>query len=842
MSDLHPDDIRVPESGVRLYAGDFGPRSVYLGKAATPQRRNEAAMGSDIGMELGRSGLRHWGGFVFEEWLNQLQQGQQAAQVYRDMMDSDPIVGAIMYAIQSLMRRVTWWCEPGEATAATGSKREAQQGADWFDGVRNDMQFSWEDTLGEHLSFLGYGWNFSEECYKKRLGDSRDEVASSTFDDGAIGISKIPLRSQDSIWKWVFNEVGDIEGMIQNPPPDYLLRFIPTEKALHFRTTIFKNDPLGRALAADTQIPTPTGWKRMDELAVGDEVYDESGQPTPVVGIAAWDNRPCYEVMFSAGHSVIADENHLWSVTPGHARWGAKPQANPTRLLTTLQMFEKMEKNYDTRLSAGLAPRLAGHNDPLPLDPYILGYWLGDGNSRDGRIAYGERDLPHLLTQIEVAGFTHTDYGKGYLNVAGLKPALRGIGVLGVKHIPDIYLRASVRDRLALLQGLMDSDGSIGGRGSCMFFNSDQVLLADVEELIRTLGGIPHIQVSTKVGHDGGVVNGRRVIATKSNFKIYFSLDRPAFRLQRKAERQEFKRSNRVSGHNIARITKVASQRTVCIQVGKPLGLFLAGRGMVPTHNSILRSAYQPWYMARNHRAIEGIGVERDLAGLPVLTPPEGTDIWDAKDPSMAGVRLQAQNLVSSIRRDEQEGVLIPFGWTLELLSAAGSRQFDTSKIITRYETRIATSVLADLVMMGQDKVGSYALAVTKKDLFSASLGAFLDIIANQYNTRTIPRLWRLNGFTGPRPKLCHGQVETIDLDTLGNYIMRLGQSGAPIDWETVLPWANDQAGMPQPKPGHDFSPRSLSQTVSDRGPSDRLVAKADDEFDPERDGWEGRG
>jgi hypothetical protein len=165
----------------------------------------------------------------------------------------------------------------------------------------------------------------------------------------------------------------------------------------------------------------------------------------------------------------------------------------------------------------------------------------------------------------------------------------------------------------------------------------------------------------------------------------------------------------------------------------------------------------------------------------------------------MAAVRTQAQNVVSSIRRDEQEGVIIPFGWELDLLSTGGQRQFDTNAIIGRYEQRIATSVLADMVLLGQDKVGSYALAATKKDLFAGSLEAFLDIISSIINTHLVPTLWRLNRFTGPMPQLCHGSVETIDLDTLGSYMMRLGQAGAPIDWGTALPFLMEQPGIPQP-------------------------------------------
>src|SRR5260221_14568204 len=120
---------------------------VVFGKSASPQTRYSLGYGADMTEEYGRSGLRHWGGFVFEEWLTQLQQGRRAAEVYREMGDQDPIIGAILYAIQMLMRRVTWWCEPKDSP---GSK--------WFDEGMQDMMFSWEDTISEILSFLQYGY------------------------------------------------------------------------------------------------------------------------------------------------------------------------------------------------------------------------------------------------------------------------------------------------------------------------------------------------------------------------------------------------------------------------------------------------------------------------------------------------------------------------------------------------------------------------------------------------------------------------------------------------------------------------------------------------------------
>lgn len=202
-----------------------------------------------------------------------------------------------------------------------------------------------------------------------------------------------------------------------------------------------------------------------------------------------------------------------------------------------------------------------------------------------------------------------------------------------------------------------------------------------------------------------------------------------------------------------------------------------------PEGRSILRNSVRPYYFLKNMQNIEGIGVERDLAGLPMLTPPEDVDIWNTNDPDMVQLLAQAQAFVSQVRRDEMEGVVKPNGWEFELLQGAGKRQLDTNGIITRYEQRIATSVLADMVMLGQDKVGSYALAGTKKDLFSSALESFLDQIASVFNTYALPRLFKLNAFQGMTdwPKLCHGPVEDIDLETLAAMITALGHAGAPL-------------------------------------------------------------
>ena len=201
-----------------------------------------------------------------------------------------------------------------------------------------------------------------------------------------------------------------------------------------------------------------------------------------------------------------------------------------------------------------------------------------------------------------------------------------------------------------------------------------------------------------------------------------------------------------------------------------------------PEGLSILRRAYRSWIFKKRIQEIEGIGVERDLAGLPVLTAPEKLDLWNQNDPNMVTRRRQAEEIIRSIRRDEQEGVLLPFGWMLTLLSTGGRRQMDTSPIITRYNTEIAQTTLADFMMLGHDQVGSYALASSKTHLFSFALGSFLNAVAAQINRRAIPGLMAANGWARmPCPKLVHGDIEDRDLAQLSDYISKLSAAGFPM-------------------------------------------------------------
>ncbi len=223
----------------------------------------------------------------------------------------------------------------------------------------------------------------------------------------------------------------------------------------------------------------------------------------------------------------------------------------------------------------------------------------------------------------------------------------------------------------------------------------------------------------------------------------------------------------------------------ITIPLEKALHFKTRSRKNNPEGRSILRNAYRPWYFKKRIQEIEGIGIERDLAGFPVLYTPENADIWNPDDPESVRLLATAEAIVSGVRRDAREGIVLPGGdngWKLELLSTGSRRQFDTNQIIDRYDQRIATTVLADFVMLGQRDVGSFALASSKTKIFALAIGTYLDIICETFNNQGIPRLIDLNKekFSGisDYPRMRHGDIEDADLPSVGAFLQQMVDIG----------------------------------------------------------------
>lgn len=221
---------------------------------------------------IGATGLDRSAGQINEEWLRQLK-GTNAVNVYRQMRDNDAIIGAFMFAVESLVRQVRFYAKPASKTP------EAIAEAEFVEQCMRDMSHTFSDLLSEVLSMLVFGWSYFEKVYKVRKGpNEKDPKYRSRFTDGRVGWRKISIRAQDTLDHWEFDDDGGIRGMWQVSPPNYELAFIPIERSLLFRTQTNKNNPEGRSVLRNAY----RSWyfkKRLEEIeAIGVE-RDLSGLP-----------------------------------------------------------------------------------------------------------------------------------------------------------------------------------------------------------------------------------------------------------------------------------------------------------------------------------------------------------------------------------------------------------------------------------------------------------------------------------------------------------------------------------------------------------------------------------
>src|SRR3954468_6504665 len=421
---------------------------------------------------------------------------------------------------------------------------------------------------------------------------------------------------------------------------------------------------VGKALALDTPVATPSGWTTMGEVAVGDQVIGSDGRPTTVVAATeVMAGRPCYEVHFSDGSVIVADAQHQWLTDTRGSRnsaQAARAQHNGYRNQQTFAAVRTTEdiawtlrcEVKDGRLNHSV-PNAAPLDLPdadLPLPSYALGVWLGDGTSAGAH--YTSAD-PEIAAYIEAEGLvvertsTHLRYlmrlparaavearpcpmcgelfvpktsqvqtcGKtcgGKLRAAGVagrtatcpdcggpsaglvqcqscrnehatvQGLLRSLGVLGDKHIPTAYLRASVSQRRALLAGLMDTGGTVAPNGVLQFAVTNRRLAEDIRELIASLGH--------RVGMTTKQVPGRGE-ASSTCYTLTFSTEDEVFRLERKKLLHKERGARTFTAGGVRFITEVRPIGSVpvrCIEVDAEDHLFLAGRSFIPTHNSTL--------------------------------------------------------------------------------------------------------------------------------------------------------------------------------------------------------------------------------------------------------------
>lgn len=228
-----------------------------------------------------------------------------------------------------------------------------------------------------------------------------------------------------------------------------------------------------------------------------------------------------------------------------------------------------------------------------------------------------------------------------------------------------------------------------------------------------------------------------------------------------------------------------------------------------PEGYSLLRNAYRPWFYKRRIEEIEAIGIERDLAGLPMAyVPPEY--LSNTATPQQKAVLQAITNIVQNVKRNEQEGIVFPAAYDeqnnrifdLQLLSASGGRQFDTGAVIQRYDQRIAMSLLSDFLLLGSDRVGSFALGTAKVDLWTLAVDSIAKTIAEVVNQFAIPRLLKLNAMRMDKmPELTYGQVSSVELNEVADYVSKLVGVGAIMPDRTLEGHLRSLGDLPDGEP-----------------------------------------
>lgn len=324
-----------------------------------------------------------------------------------------------------------------------------------------------------------------------------------------------------------------------------------------------------KGLALDTRIPTPTGWTTMGDVAVGDAVFDANGVPCIVVGKSAVKNLRCFEITFDDTTKVICDEEHLWKLADGRVvnvqellgKRGGRQRAYPPRIAVTAPLQTTAAE--------------------LPIDPYVLGIWLADGKHSSGEVSKPDQ---FIWEEIQRRGYgVDMDTGGSgacpLRTIRGLRTQLRVNNLLCNKHIPQQYLRASFSQRIDLLRGLMDGDGSANpARKQAVYTTTDKLLSDAVCELLCSLGQRPLQSHVTAHGF------GKAVAAYPVSFR---PLGINPFLLPRKAARIDPLWGCGRSATRVAvAVREVPSVPTQCIAVNSTDHTFLCTDRMVPTHNT----------------------------------------------------------------------------------------------------------------------------------------------------------------------------------------------------------------------------------------------------------------
>lgn len=407
-----------------------------------------------------------------------------------------------------------------------------------------------------------------------------------------------PITFQQSVIKQRIKELRD------DLPHLYGQKFYPWSREFfesrNRMNLLCAANQIGKAICNETLIPTPHGFKKNGDLVVGDIVFGRDGKPTKVLATTKRDEQKCYRITFDDKTSIIASDDHLWVCKGYKQRFRKKYKSNGTEWInpeydqwvvkTTEQIIN--EGKYDPNTSQELRFVIpicdaVNYEEKDLFDPYLVGLLLGDGclTTRAISLTTDDEEIVKYVSENhrhhigEKAGTTAKN-----VVIKDIADIIESIGLLGknssTKFIPEYYKLGSIEQRKKLLAGLLDTDGSIYGKGVIEFCSVSKQLAEDFAELVRSLGGKAEVKLPRESFY---IKDGQRIYCQNS-YRVFIKTLFNPFGLSRKAEKWYVTRykHERV----IYSIEKVETTPSTCIRVDNKDSTYIAGREYFVTHNS----------------------------------------------------------------------------------------------------------------------------------------------------------------------------------------------------------------------------------------------------------------
>jgi phage terminase large subunit-like protein len=360
----------------------------------------------------------------------------------------------------------------------------------------------------------------------------------------------------------------------------------------------------GKALAIDTPVATTHGWKAHGDLQAGDFVFGPDGTAVRVLGVTTHYTGPCFTVQFSGGQSIVAHARHEWATDRtwytgrdrGFRDKRPLPPVETQRIAATLRGGSRGDLVH----RVPIAKPLVLPESELPVPPYTFGAWLGDGTTANGSITFADSEIADHIRSEGVPCRPMSQHGQAtYYSLStgersqksrdvSIGARLRALGVLGHKHIPTVYKRASRSQRLELLRGIVDTDGHRTSRGQYEVVTVLEELARDIVEVIHSLG--MKASMVTDRARLRGVDCGPR-----HRIQFYRNDDEVAYVQRKRGEPLPTTIKRRSGARTIVSAEACGDHVVNCIQVEG--GMYLAGEHLIPTHNSEIAAALAIYFL-----------------------------------------------------------------------------------------------------------------------------------------------------------------------------------------------------------------------------------------------------